>query len=63
MVEAKRVIVAVPPNQVLRMDFDPVLPRRRTWVMQRLEMGTVIKCFALYDDAVLAGPSSERRRP
>jgi monoamine oxidase len=49
MVEAERVIVAVPPNQVLRIDFDPVLPRRRTWVMQRLEMGSVIKCFALYE--------------
>eukprot|EP00300_Choanocystis_sp_HF-7_P027516 c32649_g1_i1.p1 GENE.c32649_g1_i1~~c32649_g1_i1.p1 ORF type:complete len:477 (+),score=87.09 c32649_g1_i1:140-1570(+) len=48
IVEAKRVIMALPPNQIMRLDFDPVLPRRRSWLMQRLSMGTVIKCFALY---------------
>jgi monoamine oxidase len=48
-VRAERVIVAVPPNQAIRIDFDPVLPRRRTRLMQRLEMGAVIKCFACYD--------------
>ncbi len=48
-VRARRVIVAIPPNQVVRIDFDPVLPRRRSRLMQRLEMGAVIKCFALYD--------------
>ena len=49
IIEAERVIVALPPNQIQRIDFDPLLPRRRSWLMQRLEMGTVIKCFALYD--------------
>jgi monoamine oxidase len=48
-VNAKRVILAVPPNQAQRIDFDPVLPRRRLKLMQRLEMGSVIKCFAIYD--------------
>jgi monoamine oxidase len=48
-VAAKRVILAVPPNQAQRIDFDPVLPRRRLKLMQRLEMGSVIKCFAVYD--------------
>jgi monoamine oxidase len=48
-VEAKRVILALPPNQAQRIDFDPVLPRRRMRLMQRLEMGSVIKCFAIYD--------------
>jgi monoamine oxidase len=48
-VRAGRVILAIPPNQVTRIDFEPVLPRRRTKLMQRLEMGSVIKCFALYD--------------
>lgn len=47
--EAARVILAIPPNQTIGIDFDPVLPRRRTKLMQRLEMGSVIKCFALYD--------------
>ena len=49
IVEADRVIVALPPNQVVRIDFDPVLPRRRKWLLERLEMGSVIKCFALYE--------------
>lgn len=48
-VRAGRVILAIPPNQVTRIDFEPVLPRRRTRLMQRFEMGSVIKCFALYN--------------
>lgn len=48
-VQAEAVILAIPPTQAIRIDFDPVLPRRRTRLMQRLEMGAVIKCFALYD--------------
>jgi monoamine oxidase len=42
-------IMALPPNQVVRIDFEPVLPRRRLKLMQRLEMGSIIKCFAIYD--------------
>ncbi|MER3556200.1 MAG: flavin monoamine oxidase family protein [Meiothermus sp.] len=49
IVQAEAVILAIPPTQAIRIDFDPVLPRRRTRLMQRLEMGAVIKCFALYD--------------
>jgi monoamine oxidase len=49
IVNAKRAIIAIPPNQAQRIDFDPVLPRRRMKLMQRLEMGSVIKCFAIYD--------------
>jgi monoamine oxidase len=49
IIEADHVIVALPPNQIQRLDFDPVLPRRRMWLMQRLEMGSVIKCFAVYE--------------
>lgn len=49
IINAKRVIIAIPPNQAQRIDFDPVLPRRRMKLMQRLEMGSVIKCFAIYD--------------
>jgi monoamine oxidase len=41
--------MALPPNQVVRIDFEPVLPRRRLKLMQRLEMGSIIKCFAIYD--------------
>jgi monoamine oxidase len=46
---AKFVVLAIPPNQTVRIDFAPVLPRRRTKLMQRMEMGSVIKCFAIYD--------------
>jgi monoamine oxidase len=49
IIEADHVIVALPPNQVTKIDFDPVLPRRRMWLLQRLEMSSVIKCFALYE--------------
>jgi monoamine oxidase len=48
-VSAKRVIFALPPNQIQRIDFEPVLPRRRLKLIQRLVMGSVIKCFAIYD--------------
>jgi monoamine oxidase len=49
IVEADHVIVALPSNQVTKIDFDPMLPRRRMWLLERLEMSSVIKCFALYD--------------
>ena len=55
IIEADHVIVALPPNQVVKLDFDPVLPRRRMWLLQRLEMSSVIKCFALYDTAFWRG--------
>jgi monoamine oxidase len=45
----KHVVLAIPPNQIVRIDFAPVLPRRRSKLMQRMEMGSVIKCFAIYD--------------
>ncbi len=46
---ARRVVIAVPPNQIARIDFRPMLPRRRMWTIQRMQMGAVIKCFALYE--------------
>ncbi len=55
IIEADYVVVALPPNQVVKMDFDPVLPRRRMWLLQRLEMSSVIKCFALYDEPFWRG--------
>ena len=48
-VHGRQVVLAIPPNQVARIDFAPMLPRRRMWLVQRMEMGSVIKCFALYD--------------
>ena len=49
IVRGQRVVIAIPPNQTSRIDFQPMLPRRRMWTIQRMEMGSVIKCFALYE--------------
>jgi len=49
VVTARRVVMAIPPNQIARIAFQPLLPRRRMWTMQRMPMGAVIKCFALYE--------------
>jgi monoamine oxidase len=48
-VTGRRVVIAVPPNQAARLDFRPLLPRRRMGTMQRMLMPAVIKCFALYE--------------
>lgn len=60
---ADRVVIAIPPNQIVRIDFDPVLPRRRTKLMQRMEMGSVIKCFAIYDTPFWRDRPSNRVDP
>ncbi len=49
IVNGKRIVVAIPPNQAQRIDFAPMLPRKRMWLIQRMEMGSVIKCFSLYE--------------
>jgi len=48
---ARRVVVAVPPTLAGRIDFRPALPPRRDQLVQRLPMGSVIKCMAVYDEA------------
>ncbi|TXL62932.1 flavin monoamine oxidase family protein [Aeromicrobium terrae] len=47
-VRAKRVVVAVPPPLVVGIDFAPILPPRRLQLMQRMAMGTLMKCDAVY---------------
>ena len=49
-VRASRVIVAVPPTLAGRLWYDPPLPGYRDQLTQRVPMGTVIKCFAVYDE-------------
>jgi putrescine oxidase len=56
----KRVIVAVPPNLITRIDVQPPLPRRQHQLHQHLSLGIVIKVHAVYDrpfwrDAGLSG--------
>jgi monoamine oxidase len=43
-----RVIVALPPTLAGRIAFDPPLPALRDQLTQRVPMGSVIKCEAIY---------------
>jgi monoamine oxidase len=49
-VPARRAIVAVPPALAGRIEYDPPLPGPRDQLTQRMPMGSVIKCMAIYDD-------------
>lgn len=48
-VKAKAMILALPPSQVLKIRFEPGLPVMKTQLMQRMPMGCVWKCYAIYD--------------
>ncbi|MBO0847198.1 MAG: FAD-dependent oxidoreductase [Nocardioides sp.] len=48
--EADHVIVTLPPTLAGRLEYDPVLPSWRDQLTQRLPAGSVIKCFAIYDE-------------
>lgn len=48
-VSATRLIMAVPPPLAAAIDWDPLLPAHRMQLLQRLEMGTLMKCDAVYD--------------
>lgn len=45
----KRVIVALPPALAGRLDYRPLLPAARDQLTQRVPMGQVFKCYAVYD--------------
>ena len=46
---AQRVIVAVPPALAGRIEYEPALPVARDQLTQRMPMGSVAKCVAVYD--------------
>jgi monoamine oxidase len=46
---ARRVVVAVAPALAGRITYDPPLPGLRDQLTQRMPMGSVIKCQAVYD--------------
>ena len=46
---ATRVIVATPPFLAGRITYEPLLPGVRAQLTQRLPMGSIIKCIAVYD--------------
>jgi monoamine oxidase len=48
-VQAKRVIVAIPPTLAARIHYEPDLPVERDQLMQRLPQGTLMKAEAVYD--------------
>ena len=48
--EAKRAIVSIPPTLAGRIRYSPALPGGRDQLTQRVPMGSVIKCMAVYDE-------------
>lgn len=65
---AKQVVVAVPPPLASRIAYHPPLPAARDNLLQRLPMGSVIKCVATYPEpfwrtAGLSGAALSLRGP
>ena len=48
-VTARRVIVAAPPATALAIDWYPLLPPKRMHLLQRMPMGQLMKCDAVYE--------------
>jgi len=48
-VSARRVVVACPPPQVLDIDWAPQLPDPRRQLLARMDLGSLMKCDAVYD--------------
>ncbi|WP_308282819.1 flavin monoamine oxidase family protein [Pseudonocardia nigra] len=49
VVEAHRVIVALPPMLASRIDYQPAMPAGRAQLLARTPQGTTLKCLAVYD--------------
>src|SRR5699024_7820305 len=49
VVNAKNVVLAVPPNLYNRIQFVPALPREQLIAHQHISMGLVIKVHAVYE--------------
>ena len=47
-VNARRVVIAVPPPMAARIDYDPLLPAARDQLLQRMPMGALMKVEAVY---------------
>ncbi len=50
LVNAKRVIVAIPPTLAGRIVYEPLLPGYRDQLTQRFPMGACVKCLAFYEE-------------
>lgn len=65
---AKLAIVAVPPTLAGRIRYEPAISAERDQLTQRVPMGTVIKCMAVYDtpfwrDDNLSGMATSDKGP
>ena len=49
LVAARHAVIAVPPPLAARIRYEPALPPARDQLTQRLPMGAVIKCHAVYE--------------
>uniref|UniRef100_A0A8C9M9Y1 Amine oxidase n=1 Tax=Panthera tigris altaica TaxID=74533 RepID=A0A8C9M9Y1_PANTA len=49
--ECRYVISAIPPTLTAKMHFKPELPSERNQLIQRLPMGSIIKCMMYYKEA------------
>jgi monoamine oxidase len=49
-VRGRRAVIATPPVLAGRFEYEPALPPWRDQLTQRLPMGSVIKCMAVYDE-------------
>jgi monoamine oxidase len=49
-VRARRAVVAIAPTLAARIAYEPPLPGYRDQLTQRMPLGTVVKCMALYDE-------------
>ena len=49
-VDARDVVVAIPPPLAGRIDYDPPLPVVRDHLTQRYAQGALTKCFAVFDE-------------
>jgi monoamine oxidase len=49
-VRARRAVVAIAPTLAGRIVYDPPLPGHRDQLTQRMPLGTVAKCMAIYDE-------------
>ena len=49
-VRAKRAILAIAPTLAGRISYDPPLSGFRDQLTQRMPLGTVVKCMAIYDE-------------
>jgi monoamine oxidase len=49
LVAARHAVIAIPPPLAARIRYEPALPPARDQLTQRLPMGAVIKCHAVYE--------------